>query len=101
MVGRSQPELRPMGRTATRANEKNHCRRPSDRRDGSGGRTGSVARRCDITFDPFRIARRQRKDRQQTFVNVFFLNLFAKLRRDVDDVAEAGSLFDDCIGANL
>ena len=45
--------------------------------------------------------RARHEDREQTFVDVFFLNLLAKLWRDVDDVAEAGSLFDDFIGANL
>ena len=45
--------------------------------------------------------RARREGREQTFVDVFFLNLLAKLRRDVDDVAEAGSMFDDFIGANL
>ena len=45
--------------------------------------------------------RARHEGREQTFVDVFFLNLLAKLRRDVDDVAEAGSMFDDFIGANL
>ena len=90
-----------MGRTARPAGGKNHYRRPSDHRDGRDEFLQVLNQSRFMLNRGNGRGRARHEGREQTFVDVFFLNLLAKLRRDVDDVAEAGSVFDDFIGANL